>query len=237
MLSRRILGWWPTLLNKMHVDRISVNGEDFIGLMAVATDSYGIASTQFPDASLLEVPVIKTKLYGTNLVGLFCTGNANGLLLPYFISERRISYLKKFFKENDVDINIGIVAGKYTAIGNLVSCNNDTALISPKFTDEDKKIISDTLDVEIVQDTLAGHDEVGACCVATDNGYLAHPDAEDSLEKLNEIFQAQGNIGSVNFGFPFVKSGLVVNSNGYFAGSRTTGIELNRIDDALGFLD
>ena len=40
-----------------------------------------------------------------------------------------------------------------------------------------------------------------------------------------------------NFGFPFVKSGLIANSNGYLAGSRTTGIELGRIDEALGFLD
>ena len=39
-----------------------------------------------------------------------------------------------------------------------------------------------------------------------------------------------------NFGFPFVKSGLIANSNGYLAGSRTTGIELGRIDEALGFL-
>jgi len=216
----------------MHVQQLSVRGEDFIGLLGIATDKYAIVSSNFPKIEALDVPIIKTRLYGTNLIGLFCVGNSNGLLLPYFISDDEIEKLKKSIGE---DINIGRLMDKCTAIGNLVACNDHTAIVSPMISET--KTIKKVLGVRVVKKAISGHDEVGACCVATNKGFLVHPDSEDELNKLSKIFKVNGLVGSVNFGFPFVKSGLIANSNGYIAGSRTTGIELGRIDEALGFLD
>jgi len=219
----------------MHLKQISINGEDFIGLMGMSTDNYAIISPKFPDINVLRVPILKTMLYGTNLVGLFCVGNSNGLILPYFISKNKIALIKRFLSENGIDIEIGTLKSKYTAVGNMIACNNNAAIVSPKI--RSIRIIEDILDVEVIRSTIGEHDEVGACCVVTNKGFVSHPDARDEIEKLSEIFNVNGSIGSVNFGFPFVKSGLIANSNGYLVGSRTTGIEIGRIDEALGFLD
>lgn len=214
--------------------QIAVNGEDFVGLLGLATDSYGILSKNFRNVSVLNVPTIKTSIYGTNLVGLFCAGNSHGLLVPYFVDNDAITKIRKSLSEFDIEVEISKVVNRFTAIGNLVVSNDKAAIISPKFVDT--KILEDVLDVEIIQRNIAGHEEVGSCCVATNKGFLVHPDAEDELNEISEIFKVHGKAGSVNFGFPFVGSGLIANSNGYVTGLRTSGIELGRIDDALGFL-
>ncbi len=219
----------------MHLRQVSINGEDFIGLMGVSTDNYAITSPAVADVDVLGVPAVKTKLYGTNLVGLFCAGNSNGLLLPYFISKERVSFIKEFLSEKGLDVEVGVLRGKHTAIGNLIACNDNAALVSPRIDSLDE--IADVLDVEVRQSDIAGHYEVGACCVVTNRGFLSHPDAADELHSLSELFGVSGDVGSVNFGFPFIRSGIVANSNGYLIGGKTTGIELGRIDDALGFLD
>ncbi|MEA3254559.1 MAG: translation initiation factor IF-6 [Candidatus Altiarchaeota archaeon] len=218
----------------MH-QQISIDGEDLLGLLGLATDSYAILSSNFKDVSVLGVPVIKTKVYGTNLIGLFCAGNSQGLLVPYFIDDEKINEIKKTLSESGVDVKISKINDRFTALGNLVACNDNAALISPKFSD--LSVFKDVLDVEIIQRDVAGHEEVGSCCVATNKGFLTHPDAEEELKEFSDIFKVNGKAGSVNLGFPFIGSGLIANSSGYITGLRTTGIELGRIDDALGFLE
>ena len=44
-------------------------------------------------------------------------------------------------------------------------------------------------------------------------------------------------IGTVNHGYPVIGSGLVANTKGAIIGKLTTGIEMGRIEEALGFLE
>ncbi len=218
----------------MHLQQVSVNGEDFVGLLGLATDRYAILSRNFREIDALNVPLLKTMIYGTNLVGLFCAGNSNGLLVPYCVSDEEIDKIRRFLIESGADINIGRLFDKYTAIGNMITCNDKSAIVSHDISDT--KVVKDILGVEIVRDYIANHREVGACCIATNKGFVVHPDAKDEIDKISDIFGVKGDVGSVNFGFPFVKSGIIANSHGYITGFRTTGIELGRIDEALGFL-
>ena len=215
--------------------QVSVAGEDFVGLLGLATDRYAILSPKFRDAGVLEVPTIKTGIYGTNLIGLFCKGNSNGLLFPYCVEKDSVDRIKKSLKEHKIDIGIGVVNDTFTALGNLIAANDKAAVVNPEF--KDVNVIRDILDVEVVKKTIGGHPEVGSSCVATNKGFLAHPDAEDELKELEDIFKVPGGCGTINFGFPYVGSGLIANSHGYITGLRTSGIELGKIDEALGFLE
>jgi translation initiation factor 6 len=218
----------------MSYKQTSVNGEDFVGLLGLATDKYALISTGFKDARILEVPTVKTNIYGTNLLGMFCAGNSNGLLVPYFIEDEKISWIKKQLKEHGVEINIEKVHDTYTALGNLVCSNDKAAIVSREFTHH--KIFEDALDVEVVKKDIARHKEAGACCKATNKGFLAHAETTaDELKEIEKILKVPGKEGTINFGFPFIGSGLIANSHGYITGMRTSGIELGAIDDALGF--
>ncbi len=219
----------------MHVEQISIGGEDFIGIMGMASDSYSIMSLNFPDSEALSVPMVRTSLYGSNLVGLFCAGNSKGVLLPYFVSEAEAESLRKKLDDVGVDVKVGRVPGVATALGNLISCNDNAAIVSPMLGDVG--VIEDILGVPVTVTDISGHDEVGAYCIATNKGFMVHPEAEPQIDALSEIFGVPGGPGSVNFGVPYVKSGLIANSNGYLTGGRTSGIELGKIDEALGFLD
>lgn len=219
----------------MHVQQVRVQGEDFVGLFGMSSDKYALLSSSFPKVRALKVPDIRLMVSGSNLVGLFCTGNSNGLLLPYFVADEELISIKKRLRDLGVEINIGKVMDKSTALGNLIAANDKTALVSPMISDV--KAIKNILDVEVVQRDIAGHDEVGACCVLTNRGFIVHPDAEEEISELKNLFRVNGMPGSVNFGFPFIRSGLIANSYGYVTGLKTTGIELGRIDDALDLMD
>lgn len=201
----------------------------------MATDKYAILSRNFPETGALNVPRVRTRIYGTNLIGLFCVGNSNGILLPHFISDDEIAKLSGFFRECGEEFNVGRLMDNYTAIGNLIACNDRAAIVSPMISKTET--IEEILGVEAVKKKISGHDETGACCVATNKGFIVHPDAGDELREISQILRVDGLTGSVNLGFPFIKSGIIANSKGYLVGSRTTGIELGRIDEALGFMD
>ena len=43
--------------------------------------------------------------------------------------------------------------------------------------------------------------------------------------------------GSVNMGNPYVKAGIITNSNGFLIGNQSSGFEQSFVDEALGFLE
>jgi len=216
----------------MHWQQVRVNGEDFVGLLGYACDTFALLPPIFPEVKVLKVPELRLNLYGSNLLGLFCSGNSSALLLPYYVTEKETEKLKSFL--TPLEVNVVKIEDKHTALGNLIAANDKGALISPKI--EDVKVIEDALGVEVEKRSIAGYEEVGACILPTNKGFIAHPDLEEEIEFLKDLFKVSGNVGSVNFGFPFVKSGIIANSFGYITGLNTSGIELGRIDEALGFL-
>jgi translation initiation factor 6 len=74
--------------------------------------------------------------------------------------------------------------------------------------------------------------------VVTNKGCLCHPKVTETEKQLLEkVFDVNVMIGTVNHGFPMIGSGLVANTKGAIIGKMTTGIEMGRIEEALGFLE
>ncbi|MFC2162556.1 translation initiation factor IF-6 [Candidatus Altiarchaeota archaeon] len=217
----------------MHYESKRVQGEDFIGLLGLATDKYSILSQSFPKTHALDVPSSRTMIYDTNLTGMFCAGNSNGLLVPYFVKDDELRKLERFL--NPLGAEVARMEDRHTALGNMISANDNACIHSPNILGY--TALEDTLGVEAVSMSVGGHEESGACLVATNKGFIATPDAEGQVKELEDILKVPGDVGTVNFGVIFPKSGLIANSNGYIVGERTSGIELGEIDDALGFID
>lgn len=210
--------------------QISIKKDAFIGLFGLLTDKYCIISHDFPDIEV-NVPVLRTKIYSTDLIGVFCVGNSNGLIVPNVIEKDEEKEIKEFCKKND--INFGKISADFNALGNLIACNDRHALVSELIPKKNLKDIEDILGVECSYGSVGGHKEVGSCLVVTNKGFLSHPDAENTLEGIKEIFGVNGKAGSVNMGFPYVRAGIIANSKYAFIGDETTGIELSVISDAL----
>jgi len=184
---------------------------------------------------VLKVKSVALTLSNTDLVGIFCALNENGIVLTRILTsfeKEKFLELKKLF-----GMNLLILKSKFTAVGNLILCNGKGALISKLFSKKEKKEIEDCLGVEAVFSTIAGIQTVGSCGIATDKGCLLHRDAsEEEIKIVEEVLKVKADIGTANFGSPFVGSCIIANSEGALIGESTTGPEIARIQEALGFL-
>ncbi len=216
----------------MGLEQTAYRGGENIGFYGVVTDAYALFAPEFPDIGLFDGRQVQDlRLSGTNLVGLFAAGNSAGLIVTDTIEdveERRL---------DEHDIPYMILESDYTAIGNLILCNDTGCIISPHLADR-KDDIAQFLDVPVETGTVAGLNIPGSCGVATNNGVLLHRQAsEDELAHIEDVLGVSGDIGSVNFGSPYIHSGILSNTTDLLVGPETTGPELQRIQDALGFLD
>jgi translation initiation factor 6 len=181
-------------------------------------------------AEWLKVKLIHTNIGGSVLIGALACANSNGILLPHFVKDEEIEAIKSVF-----DGNITVMDTKKTAYGNMILANDHGAIVDPRLKQSEIREISDTLGVEAVPGEIAQLPYVGSLAVATNKGVLAHPLLKDSERKLlEEVLKVPVDVGTVNCGIPYVRTGLICNSHAAVAGSLTTGPEMFIIGHALG---
>ncbi len=219
--------------------RAAFSGSAYVGVFARTTDDCLLVRPDVDEDRLaalgeeLDVPVVATAVGGSGTVGALATGNRNGLLVSGRARERETDRIREA-----VDLPVRELPGRINAAGNVVLCNDSGAYVHPELPDPAVDVVADTLDVPVEHGTLAGVETVGTAAVATNRGALCHPEAtEAQLTALEDLLDVPADYGTVNYGSPLVGSGLLANANGYVVGEDTTGPELGRIEDALGYID
>ncbi|WP_255169225.1 translation initiation factor IF-6 [Natrononativus amylolyticus] len=219
--------------------RAAFAGSAYIGVFARATDSCVLVRPDADDevveafADELEVSAVGTTVGGSSTVGALATGNENGLL----VSSRVLEYERERLEEA-VDVPVTELPGSINAAGNVVLANDYGAYVHADLSREAVRIVKDALEVPVERGDLGGVRTVGTAAVATNRGVLCHPKATDGeLDALEEVLDVRADVGTINYGAPLVGSGLVANDAGYVVGNDTTGPELGRIEDALGYLE
>lgn len=202
-----------------------------IGLYGKATDKFLLLGLPIEERLVKEVLGVKSlriSVAGTEFVGLFIALNSNGVILPRVTMQAEV----KKFKE--LGLNTLILTSNYTAVGNLVAVNDKGAVISKLFSRRERGKIEDTLAVETVFGDIAGMPIVGSCCFATNKGCLLHRDAkEDEVELVESVLRVRVSKATLNFGSPFVSSGIIANRRGALIGDRSTGPEISRVMEGL----
>jgi translation initiation factor 6 len=225
----------------MKVLQTNFHGDHNLGLFGKASDRSCIIGNFIQEKTFqkiedaLRVKVVKLTVANTDLIGIFCCLNSNGILLPKIVKDSEIEKFKILKKE--LGIELKILKSKFTALGNLILCNDNGAVVSDIFSKREKREIEECLDVESEYGSVAGMSIVGSCGIASNRGCLLHRDAnEKEIENVENILKVNVDIGTANFGSPFVGSCCFANSNGGLVGESTTGPEINRLMEALGFL-
>lgn len=192
---------------------------------------FGFAETKMTKLrSYLEVEkVIFTSIGGTRLIGAMAVMNNKGILLSSYSSDEELEVMRR-----STGLNVERLSSRFTAVGNLVSANDNGALVSPIFKGEVDKQIQDVLGVPVISSSVAGYYQIGSMIVATDTGAAVHPKAsEEELEVIKETLKVETEPLTVNGGMPFLSSGLVANSKSVVVGSLTNGPELIMISRAF----
>jgi len=210
--------------------RSTISNDSNIGLYGFATDKYCLLGQRDKKVEkVLKVPLRVNKFFNTSLAGIFCVGNSSGIIVPDIIEEDEITSLEKHFK-------VLVLKTTCTAIGNMIVMNDKGIIISPLLKKERKKI-SEFFDLPCEITTIAGSKVIGSSCIATNNGCLSHPKTKEREEKVIEkTLGVKVDIGTINFGSPFVKAGILANSNGFVVSKNTSGHEMGRASEALGFV-
>ncbi|MFY9199670.1 MAG: translation initiation factor IF-6 [Methanosarcina flavescens] len=207
-----------------------------IGVFATCTEDFVLVprGTKPETCAILEdsldVKAIETLVNGSVVIGALSRGNSNGFLFSYGTDTREVQKL--------TGVKAEILPGRLNAVGNIVLENDSAALVHPELSDRAIETIASVLEVEVYRGTIAGIKNVGMAGVVTNKGLLVHPKVTSSeREILENIFKLPVYIGTTNYGTQMLGSGLLANSKSYLAGSDTTGPELGRIEEALGFVE
>ncbi|MBE6509232.1 MAG: translation initiation factor IF-6 [Methanobrevibacter sp.] len=218
--------------------RVDIVGNPNLGVFILATDDLAIVPYNLLDEKVeiiketLEVEAVKSSISGSSLIGSLAVANSNGLVVSPHVLDREI---KQF---EDLGLNVATVPGRYTALGNIVAANDNGAIVSPFLSEDAINIIEETLDVDVKATSMVGSDIIGSLIQVTNKGFLISSKAVQSEVRLaQEVFGVEGDIGTVGKGIPLVGACSIANSKGAIVAKDSTGPEMARVEEALGFLD
>lgn len=217
-------------------EKLYFNGSPYLGVFGTNTEDVVILPPNNQDRQLrrvckaLKVHGIKTLIGGSSVLGALICGNSSGFVVPPYALDDEIAKLERYAQ-------VSKLPGKMTAVGNLVLTNDNTAVVHPGMPKKAIRVIRDALNVEVYKGTIGGLKITGVAGVATNKGVLVHPETTTAeLKFLEDVFNLPVSISTVNYGSGLIGSALLANSKGYVVGGDTTGPELGRIEEALGFI-
>ena len=161
------------------------------------------------------------------MLGIFVSGNSSGIVVPGF--------MEKYEREH-IKLNTLYLKSRYTALGNLILMNDNGIILSPLLKKE-KKGIENFFGFRCEMMKRAGLSVVGNLGIATNRGCLLHPKVKKrEMEVIEDVLGVEADIGTVNFGSPYPGSGAIANSFGCVVSEQSSGPEMGRMVEALGFL-
>jgi len=219
--------------------RATFTGSSYVGVFARVVDDLLLVRPDVEDdlaetlGAELAADVLATTVGGSNTVGSLAVGNENGIVVSTRVTDRERDRIAEA-----ADRPVAELPGRINAAGNVVLANDYGAYVHPDLSREAVTTVGETLAVPVERGDLADVHTVGTAAVANNTGVLCHPNArEPELQAVEAALDVRADVGTVNYGAPLVGAGLLANDEGYVVGEDTTGPELGRIEETLGFID
>ncbi|KAM7523938.1 hypothetical protein LguiA_013840 [Lonicera macranthoides] len=242
-----------------------------IGVFSKLTNAYCLVAiggsenfySMFESELADVIPVVKTSIGGTRIIGRLCAGEDIVDSCSCFFLCCIDSSLYKF-QDDHLNIFVGNKNGlllphtttdqelqhlrnslpdqvvvqrideRLSALGNCIACNDHVALTHTDLDRETEEMIADVLGVEVFRQTIAGNILVGSYCSFSNRGGLVHPHTSiEDLDELSTLLQVPLVAGTVNRGSEVIAAGLTVNDWTAFCGSDTTATELSVIENVF----
>ena len=218
--------------------RIDIVGNPNVGVFIQATDDYAIVPYNLIDEKvklveeILEVPAVKSSVSGSSLIGSLSVANSKGIVVSPHVLDREVEQFK------ELGLEVAAIPGTYTAVGNIVAANDNGAIVSPFLSEDAINTIESTLDVNVEATSMVGSDIIGSLISVTNRGFLISSTAvESEVDFSRKVFGVEGDVGTVGRGISLVGACSIANSNGAIVAKDSTGPEMARVEEALGFLD
>ncbi|MBW2987190.1 translation initiation factor IF-6 [Candidatus Woesearchaeota archaeon] len=221
----------------MGVFRTNFESVPNIGLFGFCNDTICLVGNNVKKRYLkkieaaLEVPVERTSVGGTDLVGVFLAGNNNCVLAPHYIFHEEFEDLQDFSKQYDFDFKV--IKTDLNCLGNNILVNDNGALVNPEFSAVVKKQIRQALKVRVVPGEICDLGNVGSLGVLNSKGGYVHEEiTKKRMAELEKMFNVELIAGTINK-TPYVRSGVFANNKGYVITADVKGDEILMFEDAM----
>ncbi|KAK9914900.1 hypothetical protein WJX75_002052 [Coccomyxa subellipsoidea] len=223
--------------------RLQFENNNEVGVFAKLTSAYALVAlggsenfySVFETELSEHIPVVKTSVAGTRLVGRITVGNKNGLLLPNTTTDQELMHIRNSLPD---EVVVQRIDERLNSLGNCIACNDYVALVHPDIDKETEELVADVLGVEVFRQSIAGNTLVGSYCTFTNQGGLVAPNVSvEDLDELSSLLQVPLVAGTVNRGSDVVGAGLVANDWAAFCGWDTTATELSVIESVFKLRD
>ena len=208
-----------------------------IGLYMYVSDKFCLVPKWITDkeakqiSEIFCVPSIPASVAGTDLLGVFCAGNINKLLLPKITFEYEFKEMSE--KLSKLGASIEVLDSEKTALGNLIKANDNGAIISPVLKHDAEKI-SKKLGVNANLLKIEEVEAIGALIATNNSKAVVSTDfSDEAVNIIESTLKVKALRATINFGQSYISSGLVLNSSGFMIGNLSTGVEITEIDNFL----
>lgn len=224
----------------MHTLLTNFKGINNLGLFGFVNNNIGLIGTEVPDKvkeefeEVFDVPFHKVTIAGTSLIGAFTVGLNDKILIPSITFEHE----KK--KLDEIGLDYEVLKTNLTCLGNNIVISNNGLLINPEFNEKEVEALKKLYDRKVVAKSFASTNAVGNIVVINNHlqkGLVSNDITEEEFDEIQEILDVDLTPGSVNLGSPYVKTGILVNKNGFAIGSVSGGPEITNAEQALGFVE
>ena len=212
-------------------------GNPNIGIYMFANDKFCLLGREVLEEKRKEiektlgVPVYKTTILGTELLGVFVCGNNEFLVVPE-IYEYESDELIKICKKHDVELVE--LHNKQNTYGNNICFGKGKLLVNPEFESKFKKDLSKKVGFDIVEIDNSQYKAIGSVTKFLNGKYFLSQELEE--KQVKPILKDVAGVGTVNSGSNIISSGVVGNKNGLILGSMCSTIEIQAIVESLDYL-
>lgn len=214
---------------------VSLVGDPHIGVFTRVFDDIAVVPPDAPEEFVaryeeaLKVIIVRTTIQRSPIIGSLLAGNKHGLVITGMATRDEINTLSEYR-------DLMLLEEGMNAAGNIILANDHFAAVHPDIDEELMDALSDFLKVPVIPLTLGDVKTIGMAAVATNTGIVVNPRSTlAEIQALEQVCDLPVGKGSVSMGNAMVGTGLVANCHGYLAGDGTSGYELARIEDILGF--
>jgi translation initiation factor 6 (eIF-6) len=207
-----------------------------IGLYMFANDKFCIIGKNLENKKkeiekILKVPVYCLKALGTDLIGIFISGNNDYLLIPKMYTYELEEFNKIAEKEK---IKLIISKDILNTFGNNTSFIDKKIIISTKYKKKFYDELKNKTNLKIIRIETKEYEAIGSICKSIKNKFFVSQELNEN--ELKEILDDIAGIGTINSGSPYISSGVVGNINGVIIGSSSSSIEIQNILETLDYL-
>ena len=212
-------------------------GDSNIGLYMFANDKFCILGKQVSQSKkkeiekVLKVPVYNATVIGTELMGVFVSGNNDYILIPDMYDYEMEIFEKITKKHNIKLIHISNTLNTY---GNNICFGNKKILLNSKYSNDFKKKLENETEHKCIIMEVEDYENIGALCIYKNSRYFLS--SQITEENAREIASQVSGVGTVNSGSNYISSGIVSNSNGLILGFACSTIEIQNITESLNYI-